>query len=75
MYDNKMGVKRAYDYKSKYCVVKSFVVFFSGPAGLGRARRLAFTLSSAQWVQSLSEITSKYLWTFNFTSYFQRFYS
>lgn len=43
MYDNKMGVKRAYDYKSKYCVVKSFVVFFSGPAGRARARRLAFT--------------------------------
>lgn len=43
MYDNKMGVKRAYDYKSKYCVVKSFVVFFSGPAGWSRARRLAFT--------------------------------
>ena len=43
MYDNKMGVKRAYDYKSKYCVVKSFVVFFSGPAGRAKARRLAFT--------------------------------
>ena len=29
MYNNKMGVKRAYDYKSKYCVVKTFVVLFS----------------------------------------------